>query len=115
MGLLDRLIIAAGWEKQRTPQLPDRSPATHYLVSDFGEADVTIRVGDMDGSGDAPGVELSLSHDVDGPHAAAIALSAQEAEVVGQLLIRAAAKIPPSERLRVVRRNLNRQKSGARS
>jgi hypothetical protein len=72
-------------------------------VDEFGYADCEVVTGDIDGSGETPGIQLEIQHDyTDGPRA--IALSAREAELIGRALQQAAATIKPSERLRARRR-----------
>lgn len=109
MGFLDRLLIEAGHERQDA--LTRSHPYSALIdVSDLGEGHVHVKVGDMDGSGDAPGVQIELDHPFLS-EAAAMAMTAREAEALGRALLRAADSIPPSERLRPLRSRLTKQRS----
>lgn len=106
MSLLDRLVIAAGQEKAEAADRTPKPLTIRVPINDFGDAKITIEVGDVDGSGEAPGVNLVFEHDFIGNGIASVALSAREAEAVGQKLLTAASKISPSERLRPMRKRL---------
>lgn len=69
-------------------------------AKDFGFAPTTVFCGDLDGSGEAPGVQLEFEHE-GCPSGAAIAYSGDEAELVARALVQAASGIKPHERLRV--------------
>lgn len=77
-------------------------------ADDFGLAPTKIKCGDLDGSGEAPGVQLEFEHE-GCPGGAAVAYSAREAELVGHALIQAASKIAPSDRLRQRHRKWRRE------
>lgn len=78
-----------------------RSDCWTIDVDDYGFADVKVRTGDLDGSGEAPGVQLEIEHT---GRAIALAMSAREAELVGRALLQGAKLILPHMRLRATRR-----------
>lgn len=112
MGFMDRLFIAAG-EEARDQRAAVKRSVTWLPIKGYGKAEVVITVGDMDGSGDAPGVQLEIAHALIEGGSASVAFSGQEAEAVAAALHAAAQKIPPSERLRPVRRRLKQQRKGS--
>lgn len=69
-------------------------------VDEFGPVDVSVELGDIDGSGEAPGVQLEFRHDFGG---GAFAMSGREAELLGRALIQAGGEIAPHERLKASR------------
>lgn len=77
-------------------------------ADDFGLAPTKVICGDLDGSGEAPGVQLEFEH-VGCPQGAAVAYSAREAELVSRALSEAASRIKPSERLRQRHRKWTRE------
>lgn len=99
MGWLRRLTSEAVVEAERAPRAKEARFRWTVDADDFGFCEVVIENGDMDGSGEAPGVQFQFQHEfTDGPVAAAF--SAREAELIGRALTQAAACIRPSERLR---------------
>jgi hypothetical protein len=68
-------------------------------VRDIGPATAKVRLGDADGSGELPCVQLEFQHPFVPGGAAAIAFSAREAEAVAQALVIGATRIQPHERL----------------
>lgn len=76
-------------------------------VADFGLAITKVVCGDMDGSGEAPGVQLEFEHE-GCPGGAALAMGGHEAELVARALTQAASKIKPSDRVRARRRRWQR-------
>jgi hypothetical protein len=112
MSLIDRLLIAAGEEKQQADSRPKRSSA-HFTVpvNDYGKAEVELILGDVDGTGESPGVELVIRHPlIEDPNGASVALSGREAEELGAALLNVASRISPSDRLRPLRRRLEQQR-----
>lgn len=67
-------------------------------VDDFGFADFVVTTGDIDGSGETPGVQMEFEHEYM-PGRAALAMSAREAELASRALAQAAAEIAPHQRL----------------
>lgn len=89
-------------EVEHRPPLIQRQRWT-IDIDEFGYAEARVHLGDIDGSGETPGVQLEIEHDyTDGPKA--IALSAREAELLGRALLQAGKGIRPHERLRARRR-----------
>jgi hypothetical protein len=76
-------------------------------VDDYGFADVKVRTGDLDGSGEAPGVQLEIEHS---GGAIALAMSAREAELLAKALWQGAKQILPHMRLRATRRKLTHER-----
>lgn len=87
---------------------PVRSRTWDIEVQDFGYAPTKVTMGDLDGSGEAPGVQLEFEH-IGCPGGAGIAMSGGEAELVARALVQAASHIKPHERLRVRRRRWRRE------
>lgn len=67
-------------------------------IDDFGFADFEITTGDIDGSGETPGVQMEFEHEYMSGRAA-LAMSAREAELASRALAQAAASIVPHQRL----------------
>lgn len=95
MGLLSNLGARAFASGPSTP----RTAFGHYEidVTDFGQARCVVDVGDLDGSGEAPGIQLELEHV--GGHLAT-AFSARESELLARALLMSAAEVEPHERLK---------------
>lgn len=114
MSLVGRFLEAVGQDQvasSRRASGPKGFQSVTYTVGDYGKAKVRITVGDMDGSGEAPGVQLEIEHYLAGPsNPVAVALSGREAEDVAHLLHRAANSISPSDRLRPYRARLAAQR-----
>lgn len=68
-------------------------------VDEFGVAILEVVAADLNGSGEAPGVQLEFEHQGSGGRQA-VALSAREAELTSKALAQAAGTIRPHERLR---------------
>jgi hypothetical protein len=88
-------------EQPHGKRIDVRSDCWTIDVDDYGFADVKVRTGDLDGSGEAPGVQLEIEHT---GRAIALAMSAREAELVARALLRGASLILPHMRLRATRR-----------
>lgn len=111
MGLFSQLVVGAlreGFKDVHT----HGSNRIDIKIDDIGRGEVTVRVGDMDGSGECPGVQLEFEHEFSGGRKA-IALSAREAELVSRALVCGATQLRPSDRLRTRRRKWQQQ-TGAR-
>ena len=90
--------------------LPDGTPRRRVWevkIDDFGYADLKVWMGDIDGSGEAPGVQIEFEH-VGCPGGAAISLSGREAKLAARAINQAADHIKPHENLRVRKRKWER-------
>lgn len=70
------------------------SPNFRIDVADYGFADCVVKAGDLDGSGEAPGVQLEFQHSFM-DQLAALAMSPREAVLLGRALIQAAQFVEP--------------------
>lgn len=95
-------------EHPRGARIDVRSDLWEIEVDDYGFADVRVRTGDIDGSGEAPGVQLEFEHIMTrGP--VALAMSAREAELLAKALDQGAKLILPHMRLRASRSKFKRK------
>lgn len=107
MGWLARLFMEDARDAPRGHRIDVRKDLWEIEVDDYGFADVRVRTGDLDGSGEAPGVQLEFEHVMTrGP--VALALSAREAELVSKALAQGAALILPHMRLKASRAKFKR-------
>lgn len=96
-------------EHPRGTRVDIRRDLWEVEVDDYGFADVKVRTGDLDGSGEAPGVQLEFEHEMTrGP--VALALSAREAELLAKALAQGAKLILPHMRLRASRSKFKRSR-----
>lgn len=94
-------------EHPRGHRIDIRKDLWEIEVDDYGFADVKVRTGDIDGSGEAPGVQLEFEHIMTrGP--VALAMSAREAELLAKALDQGAKLILPHMRLRASRSKFRR-------
>lgn len=106
MGVISQLVAGALREYRggKTRPFPRFRRRWDIKIDDYGEARCRVLHGDLDGSGEAPGVQLEIEHTFIQPGHAGLAMSAREAELLAKALERAASQIKPSERLRARRR-----------
>lgn len=91
--------------------LPDGTPRRRIWtvdIDDFGYADFKVWMGDLDGSGEAPGVQIEFEH-VGCPGGAALSLSGREAKLVSRAIEQASDHIKPHENLRIRKRKWERK------
>lgn len=111
MGLFDRLFIEGARAGARDSGGSTRHGRYEVDVDTFGAARFVVAVGDIDGSGELPGVQMEIEHQfTDGPRA--IAFSSREADLAARALLMASAEIQPHEALRARRRKWNRSLDG---
>ena len=89
MGLFSQLVAGALRERSAVTL---RRRTWNVEVEDFGDALVRVDVGDLDGSGDAPGINVAICHEFD---EAAVALSIRESRQLRRALELAEREIPP--------------------
>lgn len=68
-------------------------------IKDYGEAEFRVRLGDADGSGEAPCVQIEFEHEFSGGPKA-VALSGREVDALRKVLELASKRISPYERAR---------------
>lgn len=109
MGLTTWVARLVAEQPRKGTRVDIRKDLWEIEVDDYGFADVRVRTGDLDGSGEAPGVQLEFEHVMTrGP--VALALSAREAELLAKALDQGAKLILPHMRLRVTRSKFKRSR-----
>jgi hypothetical protein len=108
MGLLANLFFRAGGAAAPEATRTRRPAQWRVEIDDYGFADLEITAADLNGSGEAPGVQLEFEHEGSAGRQA-IAFSAREAELVGRALHQAAQTIQPHERLRARKQKWERK------
>jgi hypothetical protein len=68
-------------------------------IKDYGEVDLHVRVGDADGSGDKPCVQIEFTHQFMS-NVAAVAMSGRETDALIDVLRKARKEIGPGEEAR---------------
>lgn len=108
MGLLANLFFRAGGAAAPEATRTRRPARWRVEIDDYGFADLEITAADLNGSGEAPGVQLEFEHEGSAGRQA-IAFSARESELVSRALHQAAQTILPHERLRARKQKWERK------